>query len=266
MNCQCTVTADCPGGYGCGGGACYPRGSFPQGVECTINDDCVGDLICQQTLGTCTTTCKYGSADTCGSGYICHSNSECLPYYSLTLGSGCFNDLLCPLGSTCIGEGRAFLCGIRCTEAYGTSECPEDRYCLVALAPKCTLSTNQCTPGTTIGCATPRICIDLGGGINVCRKPCTYSLDTSGIYSDSCSGQVGSFPAACAPLGVSDLGVCIEANASGGSNGAACTATSLCRPGNVCENSICRLLCDTSPNCGSLSCQSIGGDFKACLP
>ena len=265
QDCPCGDIYDCPNGeHICYEGQCYPDDHYPPGAACESSGDCHDTSICQDRENICVQLCDYPDSGGCTSGFVCHSNSQCLPMHSFELDDACFDSRICPEGTSCPAE--IFQCKVLCVNGYSTSECPPDRYCAVNSTPTCDVS--RCVPGTPNACATPRICIDLGDDVGVCRHPCIYDYPEGGSYSDDCPDQIGYYPATCAPLGADEAPICIEAASTGGLTGASCNMAALrCRKGNICLSGKCRATCKTEGNCGTgYDCKSVGTAISACLP
>ena len=257
LSCTCAAQADCPEGYGCGFGTCYPHGRIPMGAPCAGDDQCETG-VCDEDIDICTSACDAGQG--CRPGWTCYSTGLCIQEHSLPRGAICGRDIQCAEEDHCV----AGVCQRVCTIGYGRTECPDGEHCAVNPTPVCQAPYPPCDPGDPATCASPRVCVDLGGGLGICRFPCTYSLDT-GTYSDDCRG-VGFYDGTCTPMGSTEIAACMEAG-SGGAGSACNNGTQRCAKGAICRDGTCRTLCVTGgPACAQGSCQVVTSDFSACLP
>lgn len=268
-SCSCSTTADCPSDYACAAAAepgqqvCYPRGKYPLGTSCSAEDDCdpAASLDCQDGLHICVQRCGAGFPS-CPSQTACQG-TNCMPFGSLPWHSTCDDSRLCGDGSQCIFG----TCTIFCNEGYAIDVCTDGlSYCAVNETPTCTPPAPACSASTP--CVGDRVCIEVGGGLGICRRPCTYDVDASSVYSDTCLTGIGSYErATCAPMGETNVAACIEAPNSGGQNGATCNnGTQLCGKGHVCLASRCRALCSGVSTCAVGTCTAIAPGFTACTP
>lgn len=263
-DCFCATTADCPGTRGCLEESCFAAGEVPRAGQCAEDADCI-DGVCEQGNEStppedwfCTSACESSTTVGCPDGWACYQTGVCLPLNSLPTGARCVNSLLCAESDTCVNN----ICHTLCVAGYSLVGCPEGQYCYVSNPPHCR-EGKACVPETDEFCAPPKVCVELGAGVRECRVPCSYAV-VSGLYEDDCTEAIGFYATTCAPIGISDVAVCIEVGEE--ATGQGCNGgTRRCQRGNVCFEGFCRALCTSQISCADGTCNDVATGFRACL-
>ncbi len=240
----CSTSSDCATGQTCRAGECLGAGQCPSGIlSCTASSQCGAGNTCAS--GCCAPIEGCASSADCTSASRPHcdtGNHACVP---------CANSTQCSGGKVCTAAGA---CESACTSdnncSGATSHCVlPGGYCGQCTADtQCSDSAPFCQNNVCVGCTSNANCAAPTSICDTSSKTCVVCLDAQNQNGVN-SGCPSATPAC-------ESGACVACNpannASSGANGAcsgatpscgpastcvACTLTSECTQGNVCDSS-----------------------------